>query len=119
MPERDCMVFIPSGVNPTAHYQSSIRAESTLAAAAKFLALHEDRIRRRQLHRPDVVPEDGAIRVVVAGTGGVVGTAFDPAAPHHKSYYYRIARVREWIRETGRGAPPKEGVDGQGPRPVR
>ena len=101
MPERDCVVFIPSGRNPDGHYQSEFRATSTLDAAAQALARHEDYIRRRKLVTADFVPEDGIVRVVVRGPASRL--AFNVDAPGLASYRYRVARVRQWM---GAHAPP-------------
>ena len=95
MPERDCVVFIPSGRNPDGHYQTEFRATSTLDAAAQALARHEDYIRRRKLATPDFIPEDGVVRVVVRGASDRV--AFNESAPQHARYAYSIRRVREWM----------------------
>lgn len=93
---RSVTVHIPG--EGTGYYRHQIDAASTLEAAAAALAEHEKRIRTGKLAKPDSISDDQVIRVIVEGVRDPK-LSFEANAPENQSYYYRVARVREWMRE--------------------
>ena len=82
---RPCLVQIPA---PTGgHHAYEVEADSSLKAATVALMLHTK-----------LVADEAVITVIPDGASSVVWNA-PQINPSRKSYRYRAARVRQWMRD--------------------
>jgi hypothetical protein len=89
---RACTVQIPC--TQGGHYEHRVEASSSLDAASKALAKHEEYARTGKLSKPNPLrPSD---TIVVYAEGAANGTSFRAGDPQHHEYRYTVARVREW-----------------------
>jgi hypothetical protein len=99
VPEKECIILVPSG--NTGHYDYSSLAESALSAAAGALLAHDAKIAVSQEKAPQ---DDGVIIVIPDGVRSTHWN-FHGQLKERPAYNYTVRRVRQWIADGGAVSP--------------